>query len=155
MSCYINGIEVFAVIRNTIMDLMRYRNSENHHLSSNFFIAINELFQGKDAEDELDKQILKCYIAQIRSYNNRYGEKEKAEKNFLELLKSSKMSYYHNKHHKVMLFKSIKCMMYQIEGKFSSKFWDSITDSLMKDIIYKSEEFEKAAWGYGEPKDLK
>ena len=145
MSCYINEFEVFAVIKNTILDIIKWKNSENSYESYNFFSVTTELFKNKLIEDELNQHLLKCYRAQVRSYNEHYRESEKVDKKFIETLDSIKVSYYPNKHHKIMLFKSIRCMMYQIEVKFDSKFWDSISDSLVKDIIYKSKEFERAA----------
>lgn len=150
MSCYINEPEVFAVIRNTILDILRWKNNENCHESYNFFDATNKVFKNKLIEDELNSQLLKCYKAQVKSYNEHYRENEKVEKNFIEYLKSIKVSYYLNKHHKVMLLKSINCMLYQIEVKFNYKFWDTITDSLLKDMVYKSKEYENATWGYGD-----
>ena len=146
MSCYVNDLEVFAVILNTICEINDKRTSLNMYERS-FFIGF--LNNNRVNKETLKESLLKCYKAQVLSYKKRYGEK--TEKiNFLEELDKCKVTYYPYAEHKAMLVKSILCMLYQIETRFSKKFWEGIINALLMDIYYTSEEFEAAPYGYGE-----
>ena len=72
MSCYVNDIETFAVILNTICEINDKRTSHNMYERS-FFIGF--LNNNKVNKEKLKESLLKCYKAQVLSYKKRYGEK--------------------------------------------------------------------------------
>lgn len=149
MSCYVNDLEVFAVIYNTLNDIYDKRTAGNMYNRSYIVGYMND---NKLTKEKLKESLLKCYNAQVLSYKKRYGEK--TEKiNFIEELDKCKVTYYAFKEHKEMLAKSILCMLYQIETRFSKKIWEGVVNALLKDIYISSEEFEAAEWGYGKLKE--
>ena len=68
MSCYVNDLEVFAVILNTICEINDKRTSLNMYERS-FFIGF--LNNNRVNKETLKESLLKCYKAQVLSYKKR------------------------------------------------------------------------------------